>query len=40
MGSLRLKEEWIGENIDLDLFSLFCQKDGSIIGEMGRKQAF
>jgi hypothetical protein len=27
----------IGENVDLDLLSLFCQKDSRSIGGMGRK---
>ena len=30
----------IGEDVDLDLLSLFPQKDARIIGGMERKQAF
>jgi hypothetical protein len=29
----------IGENVDIDLLSLFYQNDSRSIGDMGRKQA-
>ena len=38
-GSPHLEERWIGGNIDLDLLSIFPQKDERIIGGIERKQA-
>jgi hypothetical protein len=37
IGSPHLEEKMIGENVDLDLISLFPQKDARIMGGMGRK---
>jgi hypothetical protein len=37
IGSPHIEEIMIGGNIDLDLLSLFPQKDARIMGEMGRK---
>jgi hypothetical protein len=37
IGSSHLEEKMIGGNVDLDLLSLFPQKDARIMGEMGRK---
>jgi hypothetical protein len=34
IGSPQLKERWIGGNVDLDLLSLFPQKDVRIMGGM------
>ena len=34
------KEIWIGENVDLDLFSLFPQKDARFIGGRGSRASF
>jgi hypothetical protein len=36
LGSPHLEERWIGGNVDLDLLSLFPQKDARIVGGMGR----
>jgi hypothetical protein len=36
-GSPHIEEIKIGRNVDLDLLSLFPQKDARIMGEMGRK---
>jgi hypothetical protein len=38
--SPHLEERWIGGNIDVDLLSLFPQKDARIIGGMEERQAF
>jgi hypothetical protein len=37
IGSPHIEEIMIGGNVDLDLLSLFSQKDATIMGEMGRK---
>jgi hypothetical protein len=37
IGSPHIEEIMIGGNVDLDLLSLFSQKDARIMGEMGRK---
>jgi hypothetical protein len=37
IGSPHLEEKVIGGNVDLDLLSLFPQKDEIIVGGMGRK---
>jgi hypothetical protein len=37
IGSPHIEEIMIGGNVDLDLLSLFPQKDARIMGEMGRK---
>ena len=35
LGSPHLEERWIGGNVDLDLLSLFPQKDARVIGGRG-----
>jgi hypothetical protein len=37
IGSPHIEEIMIGGNVDLDLLSLFPQKDARIMGGMGRK---
>jgi hypothetical protein len=37
IGSSHIEKIMIGGNVDLDLLSLFSQKDARIMGEMGRK---
>ena len=36
LGSPHLEEEWIGENVDLDLLSLFPQRYARIMGGIER----
>jgi hypothetical protein len=38
IGSPHIEEKMIGGNVDLDLLSLFPQKDARIMGGMGRKE--
>ena len=40
LGSPHLEEEWIGENVDLDLLSLFSQRYARIMEGIERKASF